>query len=150
LSQIVYDKSMSAKADNQILVMEMLTYIRANSAGDRLPILDTTNALRYLIHESTINDYLVQQASDKAMASFGAAQNNLTLDDLINKSTAEIKNKIMQGVAFISPSATLLEAHDLITRSPYCQNVFVTNTGKSSEPIMGWITNNKITELGKV
>jgi len=72
------------------------------------------------------------------------------LDDFINKSNDGYKLSVTKSAEYVSKDASLLEVQNKINNSKYCQDVLVTEDGSSSKPVIGWITNNKINELGKV
>ena len=48
--------------------------------------------------------------------------------------------------AFVSAKATLGEAETQVEKTKNCQDVFITQTGKPEEPIIGWLPN---TEMSK-
>ena len=48
--------------------------------------------------------------------------------------------------AFVGTQATLGEAKLAMNNTPQCYDVFVTDTGKPNEPLLGWITDIIIAE----
>jgi hypothetical protein len=52
----------------------------------------------------------------------------------------------MESMGFIKGDATLGQAKEKMESIKNCQDVFITENGKSTEPITGWLTN---VEIGK-
>lgn len=74
----------------------------------------------------------------------------ITLEELINNTDEEMKMKITKSAEFVSKRATLFDANEKMKLNKYCQDVFVTENGKAEEEIIGWVTNNKVSELCKI
>jgi hypothetical protein len=53
----------------------------------------------------------------------------------------DIQNAFNNGVQTIGKNATLLDVKNIMDLLPGCQDVFVTETGKKDEDILGWISN---------
>jgi hypothetical protein len=45
------------------------------------------------------------------------------------------------SMGFVGKEKRLIEVKTIMGAKPYIQDVFVTETGKQDEPILGWITN---------
>jgi len=52
-------------------------------------------------------------------------------------------------IAFVASGQTLEDAKRAMEALPLCQDVFVTQSAKAGEPIMGWISNVDITRLSQ-
>lgn len=150
-NEISYNKDIAAKEDKNInLQKDLIDFIDTNKKGDRLPIFDDKKAIRYIIHESTMNEFVRKFISGKYLQLSDKKLSDISLDQMINYTDDVIKGKITQSLAFVSKSATLFEANQKLTSNSLCQDVFVTENGIASEEVTGWITNNKIAELAKV
>jgi hypothetical protein len=109
----------------------------------RLPVLDDKNVARFMIHQSMLYKYM----ADQGMAKDGkapASLSGLTFEDFLNE--PKMKELISESMAFVPAKATLAEAKEKMESVKNCQDVFVTENGKSTEPILGWLSN---VEIGK-
>lgn len=154
------NKTIRAKADDKILVeADLLGFFETNKNIERLPIMDDKYVIRYILHKSLITDFALNIKLDKIKIPLPAttpptAANKtldlITLDDLINKSNDGYKLSAIKSAEFVSKDDSLLEVQNKINNSKYCQDVFVTEDGSATKPVIGWITNNKVIELGRV
>lgn len=156
-SGIEYNRKIIDKEDKDINVQkDILDFIDTNQKGERLPIFNSKNVIRYIIHESLINEFVRKLASAKYEALKEKKLEEITLDDLVNKTDTEInkdsdiKQRLIKSAEFVSKTATLYEANEKLKANKFCQDVFVTENGIVSEAVIGWITNNRIAELAKV
>lgn len=98
---------------------------------NRLPVLDNTGKILYILHQSYIDKFLVKQP-------IGTQSNNLTLQNLLNDPAF---SKIFGAFAIVGKNARLIAVKQLIDGSPDCSDVFVTEDGTSGSRVVGWITN---------
>jgi hypothetical protein len=75
---------------------------------------------------------------------------NLSLHDLETNAPSDIQKVLNYAWGFVSLDSNLRDAQLIIDRVDVCQDVFVTQTGKNTEPVLGWITNSTIAENAKV
>ena len=153
IDNISDNKGLRVKADNAILVeTDLLGFFETNANIERLPIMDSTNVVRYLLHKSLVTDFALSFSRGKITNPnlSGKDFKLITLDDLINNTDDKYKLSVTKSIEFVSKDATLLEAQNKINNSKYCQDVFVTDDGTAAKPILGWITNNKVIELSRV
>jgi len=108
----------------------------------RLPILDADNAVLYIVHQSMIFRFI----ADRALATPAIDISKLTLKDLIDD--AETKSNVT-NIAFGPISTTVAIAKTHMEQQKGCQDFVITQTGRSSEPMLGWITNVDIGRLSK-
>jgi hypothetical protein len=101
----------------------------------RVIILDEKDQAKYVIHRDLISYFLAGQALA------GKSVENCTLKDMYENGGEEIKNTLENSVRFLREDANLLEAKKLMEQTKTCQDVFITKSGGSVEPILGWITN---------
>lgn len=148
---IFYNKDIAPKKDGEIFIKkDLIDEINKNNKGDRLPIFDNNKVIRYIVHLSTLNDFVVKYNEKKLDKLANKPFAEITLKDLLENSDSEIAKRLLSSTGFVSKDAKLLEAQAIIVNNQYCQDVFVTETGSKSEPVIGWITNNKITELARL
>jgi hypothetical protein len=77
-----------------------------------------------------LNAFLVKRASDVA---------TLTFETL--RSDPDMLQQISRLVVFVSAATTLKDVKVALDRVPGAQDVIVTATGNSSDPMLGWISN---------
>jgi hypothetical protein len=122
----------------------ILTYMGADPAVQRLPVWDDGKVMKYMIHRSKITDFI----SSKVSAPAGSAAADLTLKDLIADSA--LKQLFTTSFAAVSPDKTLADAKLVMESTPHCEDVFVTKTGKKEDEVLGWITDNMISDTAKL
>ena len=112
---------------------------------ERMPLTDDQR-MAYLVYKGMIYRFISQKAMKKEDVS------KLTLKDLL-ESDSSLKLLFEKSFGFVSKAATLADAKtvmDAISRTIKCEDVFVTESGKSDEPVLGWITNKAIARYAKV
>lgn len=96
----------------------------------------SAGAFRYILHLATLNAFLASRAS--------AEPEKGTLQDLLADSSFLLQ--VSQLVVFVSATATLRDAKAAMDRVSGAQDIIVTATGNSSEPMIGWISNVDLTK----
>jgi len=150
-SKIVSMVVKAGTTPEQKLIAEIRSEITTNK-GQRLPVLYPDDIARYMIHLSTLDQFLANEALKATGAAAGAPAAptiaQLTLQDLLNK--APDLHLVLEGTfALINESASLADAKLAMETTPNCQDVFVTHNGKKDEAVLGWITNNEIAANSK-
>jgi hypothetical protein len=113
--------------------------------GDRLPIFNSSNHPRFIVHRSAIQGFISQRAlagDDQATLSA------LTLQGLLAESN--LNQLFSTSFSTVSESATLADAKSEMERTPKCQDIFVTADGTRNSEARGWITNNIIEKNAKL
>jgi tripartite-type tricarboxylate transporter receptor subunit TctC len=103
----------------------------------RIPILNESGAVLYVVHDSTIAGFA------------GAADPS---DDSFEKTMAELLGhpefgKFIEAIAFVGPDAVLADARAAMRSVERCNDVFVTTSGQKADPILGWLTNTDLAGL---
>jgi len=111
-------------------------------ALNRVPLFNEDSHPMYMIHRSMIDQYIVKTLS----AGDGKSIDELTLADLLGEPS--MKKMFESTFAVVSKKATLADASNAMHLMLDCRDVFITETGKSDEPVIGWLTNIRIAELG--
>lgn len=110
----------------------------------RLPVLNQSKTIRYLIHKSLITEYLSQTQGQYPGQSPGQTQTqNPSLLDFLDHENNRA-NVGLNAVAFVAIDGTLEDARASLREKAGSQDVIVTQTGTSDEPILGWLTNNDL------
>lgn len=132
--------------EKDISISNILSYERFKNFN-RYAIFEKNNIFKYMIHRSTFYQFIYQKVDEKKD---NEEIRKLILQDLINESNIEIKSMLLKGYNFISINSNLLDVKKAMEALPECQDVFVTETGKATEPVLGLITNNIIMEKTRI
>lgn len=131
--------------DDTITIKEVLEFINDYPKAYRIPFITKDNKLLYIIHTSIFEKYF----SSKSMEGKSKADIEiLTLKDM--KDDVKFKKYFEDGASFIKLSSNLKDAQDELDDHEICRDIFVTQTGKKDEPILGWIPDGLILENAKV
>jgi hypothetical protein len=106
-----------------------------NKGINRLPILNDDDWPLYVIHRSMFERFF----SDRYLSGDESSPETLTLADLLGDEL--MKRFVESTFVIVSQAATLEEAKKKMNSVPDCRDVFVTPTGGKDEPIIGWLTN---------
>jgi hypothetical protein len=101
----------------------------------RIPIFDSNSAIKYIIHESTLNKFITKNLINAAATGFNFG--TATLQTLLND--PELR-ALATAYAIVPSVATLADAKKRMDETTNCEDIFVTETGKATESVLGWIT----------
>ena len=128
----------SAKADD-ILLNDALDFLTAKNRNRR-PIFDSNGQCVYVVHVSTLDKFRSRHLTDTADVT---AQAKWTLNDIRVKDPDSFAGIL--AWACVAETASLADAkHAMDTTPNDCADVMVTKTGKSDNPVVGWLTNIEI------
>jgi hypothetical protein len=105
----------------------------------RLPVLDADGRLRYMIHQSRVDQYLAN-----------GGQQSDTLAAFVEARAAEafpIRFDYGHGFLTVSPAAKLVDIMKEIDRIESVQDVFVTADGSPSSEMLGWVSNIRLSRF---
>jgi hypothetical protein len=134
---VTYDAATGVVPD-AIKLSEVYTKMRQlTPPARRLPIRDAAGAVLYVVHDSTLTAYAesVNERSDSL---------SKTLGDLLAVSEF---NQLVSAIGYVPSTATVAEARARMGAIPYCNDVFVTASGKRDEHATGWLTNTLLAGL---
>lgn len=141
LPQITSRQVAAGQSAESILLKELFAGFGGKIT--RMPILDSTGAVLFIVHQSGLFKFLAK----KALEGMTKDQiDKLTMKELIDD--AELKSWI-SNIAFVSEAATVAEAKSLMEHRQGCQDLIVTRTGDKAEPLQGWMTNVDIGRLSR-
>ena len=105
---------------------------------NRLPIIDSTGKVLYVVHRNYIDQFLLKcaEAGNTQVA-------DATLQDLLD---AEGLKAIFQAFAVVGKEARLITVKQSIDGNPNCSDAFVTEDGTNGSKAIGWITNVMVQE----
>jgi hypothetical protein len=105
----------------------------------RVPVWDQDRVVKYILHESLIYKYLALYGAE--ISSKDGQPRPANLRDLLSRDDFR---KFATAISFIGQSDTLADAKRAMEAKPNCRDVFATNAGQGSAPVLGWITNIEI------
>ena len=108
----------------------------------RIPFLQSAGRICMIVHRSMIDRYLARKARQ---TTDGMAITQLTLAQLV-ADEPDMKRVFESGFEMVGREARLAEASAKMAANRDCQDVFVTESGRRDEPVLGWITNVMITQ----
>jgi hypothetical protein len=132
-------KQLGATETPENLQLKELLKIMDTTHRNRLPVLSATGAAIYVIHRSSLTEFIAQRSLDAAR--------HETLEELTIKDLKEKRVDLFRAItgwACVKRTATLAEAKKAMEDLLDCSDVFVTESGRPSEPVIGWITNVEI------
>lgn len=125
------------------LKADVLDAILAKNNVNRLPVLIDSGIPSYMIHRSTLEQFIVSQVVK------GRKVEELTLQDMLDD--PEFSAKVREGAfVTIKDTATLGEAKLLMDQNRNCADIFITDDGGRTGKVLGWITNGIILEQSRV
>jgi len=104
----------------------------------RLPILDMDGRVKYVVHRSLIDRFIVQSVRD------GKDPKALTLADMIEDE--DLKKVLTDSFRTLRATSNLAEAKEFIDKIESCQDVFATEDGTAKTKALGWVTNVIVAE----
>lgn len=114
--------------------------LRNGAAITRLLFVEN-GVFKYVLHRSTLNAFLVnlQAAQDAGPR---------TIADMLKDQN--VLNQISKLVVFVSASATLADAKAALDKVTGAQDIIVTGSGNSTDPMLGWLSNVDLTKAAQV
>lgn len=117
------------------LLKDITAYLKDRGVR-RAPVLDGNGAIVYMVHASTLDQYI------RDAVTAGKTLDSLTFGDVLG--VPALKLLLQRSFELVAETATLQDARDSMQGNPSCEDVFVTRTGAAGEPVIGWITDNAI------
>ena len=108
-----------------------------NAKRRRIPILENTGRVLYVLHDSTLDAYCLANGEDPSSTS-------KTLGDLLGDASA---GAAVQAIGFVRGDAKVADARAAMQTIAGCNDVFVTYGGGSDDPMLGWLTNTDLAAL---
>ncbi len=145
VSDIKYYKYTTEAEIAALKLSEVMKFMNMNAVM-RLPFIDSSNVVKYCIHRSIFDKYI-------ALIAFNSPDlkiTDLTFGDFLKSTLDDIHVYVNSSVEYVKEESTLYDVKLIMDNNSYCEDVFLTKNGKKEEPVMGWITNDKILENTKV
>ncbi|MEB3335091.1 MAG: hypothetical protein VKP70_08915 [Cyanobacteriota bacterium] len=102
----------------------------------RLPVIGPDFTPRFLIHASKIDKYLAEGGKETdTLQAF--------IDQMSNDNLAFDAGR---GFVLVATTDTIATAKARLEASPSCQDIFITKDGKSDQPLLGWVSNIRLSK----
>lgn len=137
-----YELITAAAPADAIKLVDMISRQEKAKKGLRIPILDEKFFPLYVIHRSVMDQYLTRRTLQ------GDDIKTITLKELLDDT--ELKKIIQDSFGVVGRTATLADVKVELEKSSSIQDVFITETGKTEEAILGFITNTMVEEYSIV
>ncbi|MFB8005216.1 hypothetical protein [Nocardia sp. NPDC056000] len=118
------------------ITLESIATIIAVTGKKRVPILDDTGTVKYVVHQSLLDSYARTVTPEQ--------YSHALLGELLSGNE---NRRLAEAIGFVSITTTAVEARDQMHRVSDCNDVFVTSSGYPGEPVLGWLTNNLLATL---
>ena len=133
-------KVVQAEADAPNVTLAELQTQMNNAKHRRIPILDSSDVVLYVVHDSTIAAFAASQA--------------MRVEDLVNETMAQLLASpvfkgLVEAIGSVGPSATIADARAAMRSVQDCNDVFVTQQGKRKDPALGWLTNTDLAAIAE-
>ena len=137
------DKLVLDKEETEVkLKTDMIDTFFDGKHRNRLPILDAQGRIKYMVHRSIVDKFIVRQVAQQK-----------PLDDLtlgVMLSDSESAQVLKGSFGTVRATSNLADAKAIIDRVDICLDVFVTEDGTANTKVLGWITNVIVTEQSKL
>jgi hypothetical protein len=108
----------------------------------RIPIVDSTGVVMYVVHEATVTKFIsIPPVPAAATAPPAHPLANRTVADLL---AVDELAELIKALGYVAATATVADTRVEMRRVLNCNDVFVTARGRNDEPYLGWITNSDL------
>jgi len=121
---------------SNLKLLDAVAALDKDKKGNRIPVLAVDGQPLHVIHRSAVDRFISKNA---AAGKTPDQLKALTLADLLQD--PDFKDITKATFAVVPQTATLADAKRAMESLPWCQDVFVSQTGARTEPVVGWITN---------
>ena len=127
-----------------VSLTDFLRFFNENKIS-RMPITDGNDHLRYIVHESTFNEFIVRFIKDTAKPLADITVQDF-FDSLQTPAYQDLGEYVFKGAEFIAYGCNLKDAQQKMEKNRNCQDVFVTPNGDAKEKLLGWVPNRVVEE----
>jgi hypothetical protein len=128
----------AADDDSKILLSDLITKLESSGKGDRIPILNSKEFPRFVVHRSTIDKF----TSSAIRAAASPSTSPQPISTLTLKQLIDDQPDLPFWSAVAPEECTLADIKAKMTAlGKQCQDVFITTKGSRTEPVVGWVTN---------
>jgi hypothetical protein len=133
-------KMVGTKADAEATQLRELHELMSTTGRSRVPIFDSSNVVLYVVHEPDIDKYaqIVVKSSDNL-------EDTDTVRALLDQ--GDPLRAAVETFVTVPPTATVADARNQLNAKTGCKDVFVTTAGRSTDPVVGWLTNSDLARI---
>lgn len=110
----------------------------AERALRRMPILKSDGCVAHVMHESTISLFAAHKNKQPSEFTTETVADLLAVQELA---------ALVNAIGFVASDADLGDARAAMRSVKGCNDVFVTQRGRSEEAVIGWLTNTELAGL---
>ena len=136
-----FSKNLGETPPSEIKLCVLLKEL-AKNGRNRVPVMNQNDHPLYIIHRSMIDQFIVKMITEDQARPI----DELTLEDLLAENT--MKQMFEATFAVVEKRATLADAYDAMRVILDCRDVFITEKGSRDEPVIGWLTNIRMADIG--
>lgn len=125
---------LTSGGENEVIVMDLLRELDTHRYS-RVPIVDPDDRLVYIAHRSMLDQFVSKRARSGNVSDLG----QLTMADMFAEQP-DFRTMFSSTAAFVGSGATLADARIAMDAVRDCYDVFVTDSGRAQEPVLGWVT----------
>lgn len=114
----------------------------------RIPVLDAADVPLCVIHQSLLYKFLADRSVTLGEDGQPVLPGQASLQQFLD--AKGMSALVKDAVAYVKPTMLLSEAKDEMERLPNCQDVLVTENGRATEPLLGWLTDAELRRAAKV
>jgi hypothetical protein len=115
-----------------LLLSDLVAKFKADEFVTRLPMLNPDGSIAAILHESLLNLYLRENPDPNGTATLG------------DFAKYQGNDRMLKLFGVVARDRTLRDAKAAMESQKDCQDVFVTASGGTGEPVVGWITDGRI------
>lgn len=120
--------------EDGVLVKKHMLDKLEKKGKERLPILDPEGRVKYVLHRSLIDRFVVKSLTEQ-----GRKLEELTLADMLKDE--DIREVITGSFKTVRTDANLADAKEFIDKVAICSDIFATMDGTPNMKAVGWVTN---------
>lgn len=135
-------KAVDSEDEAKAVSLAELTNLMKSKNVHRIPLLDGTGAVLFVVHESTINAYAALRAASGDQTP--SVPPTAKISDLLAEKELQ---RLIAAIAVVAATATVAEARTVMGAVDGCNDVFVTTSGRRKDPVLGWLTNTDLAAL---
>lgn len=138
MSRMIVEQAPTGTAPDDISLSSLYQKMTTSKVS-RLPILDSSGAVRYVIQQSTIGTFASSVNPPTAPANLTQTIQNLASDPQLGP--------MIRALGFVDVQAVVGDARKLMRSIPHCHDIFVTQSGLATDPVTGWLTNTDLASV---
>jgi hypothetical protein len=136
INQMTYFAIPAGNEDKDIKLSDLRAKFDPAKNVYRLPVLYSTGAPKYMIHQSRFDNYLAEGGKPED-----------TLETFIsNQKGKNVEYGLNKGFVIVSAQTSVADAKRQLEKVPSCQDIFIAQNGKPDEPLIGWISDGKLSQ----